>query len=232
MSDLEHNRRVSPGLLAAGALVALVAVALVVVLVARGLDRESGPTDPDPTRATSDSTCGLPPGDLTDLDEAPAAEWTLVGRIAAPQRDGVGPGEVTDGVNHCFARSTEGALFAAVYTIADTANPEADLVQALRLHYLESSPGFDQALQDAETAEPSASGGLQVAGFRIDSSTEAAVTLTLALQFAEGPQSGGLVSATFTLEWTGGDWRAYLPATGPSMNALSSLQGFVEWSGT
>lgn len=230
--------RVTRFALVAVGVVTLVVIAVVGAVLLRSDDEKSAgpkPAPSSPTRSSkSSSACGLKDGPTAGLQKAPAAEWKFVGKLAAPFSRTAGPAKTTEGAHHCFARSTEGAVFAAAFTAID-GSAGADPVKAIELHYLPTSPGYAAALDEAraQSGRPSSS-GLQIAGFRVDSSLRDSATVTLALRSSGGANAGGLVAFTLTLKWddASGDWRTVMPPDGPQANALGSLDGFVEWSGT
>ena len=62
---------------------------------------------------TGGSVCGLPAGNQDPVVGPPRASWALVGTIAAPAVEHVGPGVFDGRDRRCFAHSPVGALVAA-----------------------------------------------------------------------------------------------------------------------
>lgn len=230
MSDLEHHRRMPPGFAAAAAIGALVVLALIVVLAARALggdDDAPGPTAPP---AASTSRCNLADGPQAVPTQAPEADWSLAGRFAVPSNPAFGPGDSEGPVAVCFAKSPTGALFAAVNYLGDSNDPQVGTEALIRARVLMDDRG--RALLDEPPAEPSETGGLQLAGFRFVDEMDERISIDMAVRAAEGPSAGQLVSITLTMTWADGDWRVVVPAAGtPPTTAISSLSGYVEWSG-
>jgi hypothetical protein len=225
------------GFVAAAAFVALVLVALIVVVLTGG-----GRPDPTPqvgvggpatfTPPASDGGCDQPEGDQLPPVAAPNNEWELVGKLVAPtDPDGAGPGKVSDeGLRTCFAHDPTGALFAAVNWFGMTSDVES-MTAALE-EITAPGPGRDKLAGLLETDPTSVlgKGGYQVAGFTFLSYTGDVAMLNLALDIA----GTGQASLTATLEWSGDDWLLQLPADGEigsSIKPLSSLAGYVPWSG-
>lgn len=231
---MEQLTRTTRWAIIAAVIIAIGAGGTVAAIIVGGAE-EPDPTPPSRTSPTSaSSSCGLKDGPSAGLASPPEAEWKLVGKLAAPFSKTAGPAKTTRGVHHCFAHSTEGALLAAAFTAID-GSTAADPVKALQLHYLEESPGYRAALDEAQAqAGGSESTGAQIAGFRVDSSLADASTITLALRSTGSASAGELVAFTLALKWDdkAGDWRTVMPQGGPQANSLESLDGFVEWSGT
>ncbi|NEK96590.1 hypothetical protein GCU67_20825 [Modestobacter muralis] len=227
------------GFIAAAVVVALVVIAAVVVAISGGGDSDDvpvgvgGPATAPATSASADAgDCDQPEGDQLPPVAAPANEWELVGKLVAPtDPDGAGPGKVSDeGLRTCFAHDPTGALFAAVNWFGMTSDVES-MTAALE-EITAPGPGRDKLAGLLETDPTSVlgKGGYQVAGFTFLSYTGDVAMLNLALDIA----GTGQASLTATLEWSGDDWLLQLPADGEigsSIKPLSSLAGYVPWSG-
>jgi hypothetical protein len=191
----------------------------------------ASPTSPSSETAADKSVCGLPGFTATGtLTSAPPTKWALVGTIAAPtERTTVGPGAIdSDGFRSCYEHTPTGALFATANYLALTS--DASYYTKIAQHLDVPGPGQKAALEQAANATPSST-RIQIAGFAIDSYSRERATVDLAVT-DEG--SGALDSIPVQLQWSGGDWKLVLTPTGQlplSASALSSLGGYVPWSG-
>lgn len=187
----------------------------------------------DPAAVESDSVCGLADVELTGtVDAPPTAEWTLLGTIAVPQRDGVGPGVIEDdGFRYCYAHTPEGALFAAVNTTGMGGTNLLEKKAAERS--IAAGPGRDAAIRDANDGITSTRGDdlrLQVAGFRVLSYTGSRATVDLAYQL----NTGATAAWALDLVWEDGDWKFLLTDEGdpPSLpTRIPDLSGYILWGG-
>lgn len=235
----------SKGFLAAAGVLGLI-VALAVMIVVSNL-LGGGPTDPTATGSAdgvapdtevveSDSVCGLTDVAMTGtVDQPPAATWTLLGTMAVPADDAVGPGVIEDtGLRHCYARTPEGALFMVANLMAmGSAHlvSERELLEATTA----AGPGRDIALQEAdENRSPSSSTGsdvrVQVAGFRILSYSGDRASVDLAFRVS----NGSIMAWAVDLLWEDGDWKARITDEGepPSEPAqIPDLTGYIPWGG-
>jgi len=216
----------------------VIALVLVVSSLIGGGGNATPTATPEPSGSTSSppavegdaSTCGL--DDIADTDTlttAPVAEWVIVGTMAAPSADEVGPGETdADGIRYCYARTSEGALFAAANIWAMGTDSRLGPLITERLVV----PG---AGRDAALASPGAggnSGGLaaQIAGFKILAYDGKNATVDLAFRL----NTGNLVSVPQALQWSDGDWKVLLNDEGQSSlqpSGLQSLGGYIPWAG-
>ncbi len=229
--DLEP-RRPSVGFLAAVVVVALIVLAGLVVAVSRLTDDGSSADSKSPTPSTSaaSSVCGLPDGDQQVPTEAPSATWELTGTFATPRSKELGPGRTESGVPVCFAHSPSGAIVAAVSYLGATTDTDIRTEDLVRKRVLLDAAG-KKLLADDDPADTDPV-AFQLAGFRVSDASPDRLTVDLAVRTSEGPSAGQLYALTFTLTWSSGDWKLVVPATGqPPTSALSSLNGFVEWSG-
>lgn len=198
----------------------------------------AGPDDPttDPTgtaaAAPAPSVCGLTEeADSGTLTRAPSARWELVGTVAAPSVEGMGPGEEDDGLRTCYARTPTGALLAAANVAA--MGSSAELVERMTAEMTAEGPGRDAALERLEAEDvPELPAALryQIRGFRLldYTGTEASVDLAL------GVDGGVTGSFVLDLRWEDGDWKVVLTDDGGlgSLPApLPDLTGYTLWSG-
>lgn len=175
------------------------------------------PTEPEQSQARAASMCGLEDGDQSIPSEGPSAKWVLVGRTAIPTQKEIGPGAIKRGVPECYARSPIGAVFAAMGVFAAGRNSDA------------SQRAYESRFITPSDDEPGGSDGvlLQFAGFRVDHFDPEHATVTVPVRATTGTKAGGLAAATVDMKWHSGDWRV----TRTTAASLSSLAGFVQWSG-
>jgi hypothetical protein len=189
-------------------------------------------TEPTQTASAGPSVCGLTEeADSGTLTRAPSATWELVGTVAAPSVEGMGPGEDDDGLRTCYARTPTGALLAAANVAAMGSSPE--LIGRMTEEMTAEGPGRDAALKYLEAdAAPEIPAGVryQIRGFRMldYTGTEASVDLALGVD-------GGLTgSFVLDLRWEDGDWKVVLTDDGGlgSLPApVPDLTGYTLWSG-
>ncbi len=227
----------SRGFIVAAAVVGLIAVIAVIALIAGLFNGDDDATPPTPTASPAETTAPVTGGDpsvcgLTALEDssslttAPENTWELVGTMAAPTEAEVGPGAIDDGLRSCFARTAEGALFAAVNFVAT--GTDATLGPRL-IDLVAPGPGRD-ALKDQDAAGGSSSLRAQVAGFKVAGYTADSATIDLALNYSDG----SLVSVPLKLQWAEGDWKVEMTASGDLPLAPAGLQnlgGYTPWSG-
>lgn len=237
-----------------GSAVLLLALAILAVwLLTRGDGAPAGPgsaASPSATEAptsgrtgTADAPTTAPPSprpsvcgltaeaDSGTLTRAPETGWELVGTVAAPSVEGMGPGAVEDGLRTCYARTPTGALLAAANVAAMGSN--ATLVERMTAEMTAEGPGREAALERiADEGAPAVPGAVryQIRGFRLldYSGTEASVDLALGVD-------GGLTgSFVLDLRWEDGDWKVVLTDDGGlgSLPApVPDLTGYTLWSG-
>jgi hypothetical protein len=233
--DDQRSPWVSRGFVFGAALVGLVVV-LAVVLVAT---RQGAPAHARAARGPGSgavqtvtpvetgSECGLPAGSQTVPSSPPAVvSWGLVGSMAAPSSQSVGPGRIVGGFRRCFAHSPTGALFSAVnFWAAGTAYAPSRVYAQLaadtpsRARAVRFSAGDDSRLSDG--------GQVQLAGFEFNSYSPNDADLSIVLQST----GGQLVTIACTMLWQQGDWRYEIPPSGaPAAGQIQSLDGYVAWS--
>ncbi len=179
-----------------------------------------------------DSICGLRATSHTPPRVTPTADWRLVGGMAAPAGDGVGPcnglahGELPTG----YAPDAMGALFAAYNFYAVTSDVELRLPAAEEL----TAPGVgrDAAIADLRDRTGGGSSGIQVVGFQfIGYSPGASAAIDLALTDGRG----GYARVAVSLLWIGGDWKVDLPVSGSpfeGVQVLPNLARYVSFAGS
>lgn len=238
--DSTEEKSVPWTLLIAGLIVALI-VAMGVVLSVRGLMGDDEEAAPPPSSSSSSSTqpegdaksvCGLPGHETSGtVNRAPDAEWRLIGSIAAPHVEKVGPGKIDDdGFGYCYAHTPEGAVVAAANVF-----PQSSISKFQAKTYdkqLVPGPGRDVAMKAVEdgTAEGIPSDErLQIAGFRLSRYTgdEAEVEVVTASE-------GRYFTGPIRLQWSGGDWKMIVNDDGSlsgESTEIPDLSGYIAWSG-
>lgn len=245
MSDSTHdtegpNMWTQSRFVIAAVVVALIAVMAVVLAVSGpgGNDSTASPTptvtesSTPRTSASTDSVCGLEPGDQTVPAAAPEdTEWELVGTVAAPTApEEIGPGVEEDGLRSCFARSPLGALYAAANLLATTSNP--DQREALVRELTAEGPARQLALEllAAEGQQAASNTKLQVAGFTFLNYDRDNAVVDLATRV----DSGALAHISIALTWEAGDWKLVLAPDGRvsgDIGQIPDLTGYVPWGG-
>jgi len=244
--DSERSPWAQPGFIAAAAILGFIVVLGAVLAVIGEPERtdttpsppvRQGPSTAEyPARAggRSASSCGLPTGSGALPRKAIDGSWELVGRVAAPTAPRtVGPGRVDGGLRSCFARSAEGALFAAANVIAMTASTQ------LRARFVEElvvdGIGRRRAralLARTPATSPDDPSTLQVAGFRVLDYSSASALVDLALRVTTDVATG-LLHVELALRWEAGDWKLAVADTGDvfgGMARISALTGYTPWS--
>lgn len=215
----------------------LAAILLAVTSLGGGGGQSAPATTPTPTTAATSeadadaaSVCGLPGYEESGtLTSAPAAEWSIVGTMAAPSSDTAGPGVIADdGLRSCYAHTVEGAAFAVANIWAmGTDGRISDLVtESLTV----PGPGRDAALA-RETTQSNTGLSTQIVGVKVLSYDGTNATVDTAFQISDGR----LISFPYALRWVEGDWKLVLTDDGlPTFRpvALQSLGGYLAWSGT
>jgi hypothetical protein len=215
----------------------LIVGAIIVSVLPRGEDlgAASSPTATAAPTPTADATpeggsiCDLPGIDASGtLSTPPAAEWTIVGTMAAPSTTTTGPGVVDDdGVRSCYAHTIEGALYAVANAWA--MGSDARLAPLAIAANTVPGPGRDAAMA-ADTSRGSGGVSAQIAGFKILNYTDNEATVDIAFQLTNGT----LTSFAATVAWSDGDWKGVLTDDGQPLFRpvlLQSLGGYTPWSG-
>jgi hypothetical protein len=236
MSDTKNPR--DGRLIASAALIGLIVVAGIIVVILRlaGGD-DSGNTNgtnanptasPSKAAGSSSSSRRLAGHTTTTLTDAPDATWKIVGTTAVPSDKLTGPGSFDAGVPRCFSRSPSGALFAASWLTALLNEPKyatPDLVRAR----VAPSPELEAML--AEEGGEVTKIPAQIAGFRVEDYSPDRATISIVTRLSDGPDAGALLQVVMTMVWRDGDWLWNMGVGGPQGNAVTSLAGFVPWSG-
>jgi len=228
------------GFVVAAAAVAVIVI-LAVALAVSGNDEPSpgaGPKTPapkTPTAKADDAACNTSTaGRQKPLTAAPAnTKWELLGRIAVPTaRRTYGPARTTGGLRSCFARSAEGALYAATnINVAATASDRRTQLAAAKYSFARG-PGRDAVLAKGFQA-PDADGSIQIAGFRFQSYSRSGAVIDLAFK-ASLDSEAGYGHLAVAVRWEDGDWRLAVPDTGDTSagtESLPDLNGYVRWEG-
>ncbi|MFL2002061.1 hypothetical protein [Microbacterium sp. A1-JK] len=219
-----------------GAILLLGVIAIVASLLTNRDDDEPGPTSAPTTSSSTDpadadlSICGLEDFEETSsLDGPPSNEWELVGTIAAPvDTRGAGPGVIdANGFRSCYARTAEGALFAAVGYVA----VGSDARNVPRLYELLAAGPVRDELEASPAPGDASATRLQVAGFKINSYTADEATVDVAWQVTS--EGSALVSLPTVLTWEDGDWKVVIGENGPPFapSPLENLGGYTPWAG-
>ncbi len=176
------------------------------------------------------SMCGLSAtADAGTVTRPPAAQWTLVGTTAAPQSPTFGPGMVEPtGYRHCYARTPEGAVFAAANFVAMGSQPS--LMPDIARGSVVPGSGRDVLLAQSPRARASGGVRVQIAGVRVLEYLGNRATVDVALRTS----SGALGGQVFDLLWDGGDWKMEVTSTGDLLTRASQtkdLAGYIPWAG-
>lgn len=237
MSDLEQARK-DPKFIASAVLVGLIVMAGIVLAGIYAFGGDDEPSAPSSSATPSDkpktaaSTCGLADGDQSVPTTAPSTAWYLNGTLVSPKSKQYGPSKVKSGIHSCFARSPLGAVFASANAAADIANAKVDKKTFLETRAARTA-GYAQALAALGNDDESVAGGVQFAGFRVDSASTETATVQLVVTSTEGPNNGALTAITYNVLWKDGDWQIVIPEDGvPVSTAVSSLEGYIPWSGS
>ena len=183
---------------------------------------------PTTAPAATGSTCGPTTVQLDGtVTTAPAAQWALVGTTYAPQSAAVGPGRTaSDGLRECFARTPQGALFAAANLLAMGSEPQ--LVKEMTRNLTVPGRGRDTDIQQQATARaPATTTRYQLGGFKILAYDGTSSRIDLAVI---APNLN--VSIVYDLRWYGGQWMVVPADDGQAQipgSQLSDLSGYVLW---
>jgi hypothetical protein len=170
----------------------------------------------------SSTACTLPAGSQTIPSNSPppGTQWATVGSMQVPQAPNLYGPQQTHGVfNTCFAHNPSGALLAALNLWAETTAADPSKV------FQKLAVGAPKNLGNSSRLD--ASGPVQFAGYRYDSYTPTQATIAVVIKGAQGK----LVAAVTPMRWVGTDWRYVFPPNGtPSLQVISDLTGYVQWS--
>lgn len=222
----------SKGFIVALIIVGILAVGAIVMVVLGIFDnkQEQKPAATPVAEVTdtrSDSVCGLPGSEETELATAPASTWSFVGIISAPMSPTIGPKKTSaEGLRTCFSQSPEGALFfAANYFAMST---DARLVKFLP-ELMIAGPGRD--IMMAAATEDSVSGVSQsqmvFVGFKLLSYSRSEATVELLIN-----SGGRLLAFPVVASWEDGDWKLVVTESGGlplDATLVDSSIGYVAW---
>lgn len=234
-----------PGFIAAAVVVAILAIIAVVVIIngLREPDEPTGSADPTPeateSAAPSDSesdeggasVCGLDEVEMSGtLDTAPEAEWKYLDTVAFPASDTAGPGndDPAETMN-CFARTPEGAVFAAAAGMAQLSSPVHNV------GWIESNivdgPVKDQMLSSAQGGGTASDGQSRTkfSGFKLLSYDGNTARVDLGVT-GTGNGNSVYMSMIVPLVWEDGDWKMDFSDTDAREPAeLPNLAGYAMW---
>jgi hypothetical protein len=212
-------------------IVALAGLVLTVIRFAESDDApapgivKSGSRDEVTGSADCPNSDGEPSGDVTELA---TAQWLMVGTVAAPHIQGVGPMEVSaNGVPRCFAETPSGAVLAAANYIA-FGSGKPDHGAELAASAIAPGLGQNAAIEAAGAASGASPGTVQIAGYRLDRYDPESTDMALVVRTADGSYASG----DLVLKWIQGDWKLIAdPGTGQlaELRAIASLGGFTPW---
>ena len=238
--DSEKSPFTRPGFIAAAIVVALIvvcAIILVIVNLSRG-NPEPAPSTSEPSSTTAPSTpaasgdesvCGLGGVELSGtVTAAPETTWKYQDVLAYPSSATAGPG-ATDpsGYRYCFARTPEGALFAA----GNMAMMSFDnSIRSTWLPYVLSKGQYHDTLLSAALGASESNLRTNIAGFRVLSYDGERALVDIAFQTTG---SGQIVTGSFAvhLVWSEGDWKIDASMSNPTNIAqLPNLAGYTSWT--
>lgn len=252
-ADTDSTSRRRWTLIIAAVLLVIVLIGAILLIASRGDDPQTAPppgsqptgtSTGEPSSAPSETPsstgprkCDLPAGPQT-IPATPihGAKWTLVNRYAVPSASDFGP-QITDpdGLRRCFAHSPTGAVYAMYNHFAAMSPPDSTSAEAtfsVLRRIMTPGPNLDAYIQYLKTADDSGGSNtsVQLAGFKVLDATANRVTMLVAAQ-----ANGGYGSSTWTLTWSGGDWKVVSPKqgerAGEPYTSLADLTGFVPWQG-
>ncbi|MEV4805869.1 hypothetical protein AB0K18_38225 [Nonomuraea sp. NPDC049421] len=194
----------------------------------------AAPSLPPTPAAAAPGHCPATPATASqDLPAQPPADvtWTVFHGVAEPASREHGPHRKEADVHRCFSRTPTGALIAA-WQIA-TRFVLADGWRRVVDEQVMPGPGRDAYAEQRRqvNAGEDTGGKGQLAAYAFASYTPDVATVQLVSRFAA---TGHLQVNTVTVVWSGGDWRLRLQPDGsisPSLQAVTSLAGFVPWGG-
>lgn len=209
-------------------------VLLLIVLIPRGGSSSSASSGSSAsagsgqqlTHATSSlaaGSCGAGASDDESvMDAAPkGTKWvTTDSGWTGPVSKTAGP-IVDSPIRGCFEHSTEGALYAAAWTLLQISDPAVS--KQAYAQYVVNGPAWEApAGNDAK---------FQIAGYQIVSSSPDRVTVRIAMTLTE--LGTDWYSADVTMVWQDGDWRMRVPDSASknplSMTQVSDTGKFIRW---
>ncbi|WP_190824767.1 hypothetical protein [Saccharopolyspora pogona] len=188
------------------------------------------PARPAPSTAQPDDA---PSGEQGLPVEGPAAQWSLVGRVAVPDSTEAGPRSQGSPAAEGYQRSPVGALIAAWNINTRMLLTPGDGWREVVDRQVLDGPGKEAFIKARSTVTDPSLGdneAMQVAGFRF-------VTYdinTAVIQFASKSGTGALMGSTVTVRWVDGDWRLELQPNGSASSTVTPLKDlsfYTPWSG-
>ena len=173
----------------------------------------------------SDTDAGVP-------QAAPAGiAWSLFDTVALPSSPSAGPLQVRGDVAACYAHTPTGALIAAAQ-ISTRALLAEDWRAVVAAGVVADGGARAYAADRARVSVGPATAGDfgQIAAFQFASYTSGQASIQLVARFP----NGALQAVTYTVRWSGGDWKLQLLPNGAmSANAqvLPNLIGFIPFGG-
>ncbi|WP_436775599.1 hypothetical protein [Yinghuangia sp. YIM S09857] len=198
---------------------------------------------PPPTSAVQELAPGLSCPQATQNAELPTAApaktvWTVYRGNILPTSPVHGPTRASGDVARCFAHTPTGALIAAAQISARYFSAP-DWQSVMQQSVLPGPERDDaavmrQAMDQSRTAPPpddtDDTDRLQILGFKFAGYSAE----TASVQLLRGGFDGkDLVSALYTLQWTGGDWRLKIQRDGAAETMVQpegTRTGFVDWT--
>ncbi|GAB3205323.1 hypothetical protein GCM10027294_03230 [Marinactinospora endophytica] len=177
----------------------------------------------------SESVCGLRSSEKDEFTGFPEdTSWGFVGMMEAPSSRAHGPGVVEDnGFRHCYAKSPEGVVLAAMNYVAMTSEPP--LASDLPSLYAEG-PGKDVLLEmpeeellDPDKRYPGRLGGVRLLSYAADRARVDVAIITEGRVKAIGSQP-------IDFRWEDGDWKIVTRENGKMvipLTILHSLDGYI-----
>ncbi|MCL1906646.1 MAG: hypothetical protein FWG08_01810 [Propionibacteriaceae bacterium] len=160
------------------------------------------------------SFCGLKAVKMDDSNPTgpmgfKPSEWTYVYRLGVPTVKGIGPGYIDPDTNiaSCFARTPEGALFAAVWGNAQQLSPELDWV-TVQKQRLSKGENREDILSIADEIDRDLANQMEfnLRGYRILDYDGFHARVDVA---AEASAQGGSIyfADEYIMIWEDGDWK-------------------------
>lgn len=179
--------------------------------------------------AESDSVCGLVARDqVIPTGALPSVPVEVGTRIQVPSIDGYGPG-ITEGVSHCFAHNSSGAILAAANFLTWFSSKEQldEVVPAL----MAKGPNRDRLESQIKAEWQGETGSaLTIRGFKYEDRGPDNAMVVLAVSHVAFPDK--IAGFPVVLVWQDGDWKVEAPSTdswGERVIDSLPLEGFVEW---
>lgn len=167
------------------------------------------------------------------LDVAPAAAWMQSGETTFPVP--LAADKPASGVWECFARTPEGAVFAAAAGTSQLTDPNPELRRLVieqRVKHGDVRDSMLESLNQASTTQPSSSSlRMRVAGFRLVDYDGTTARVDVAFT-ASGKGNTASLSMLVPLQWDEkrGDWLfAYGPYDQLPPAQLPNISGYVQW---